>query len=503
MRFLLPRPFLLFSLLLLTFGYFAHPLPGPNVNTRLDLVYAIVEHGTFSIDAYHDEWLTWTCDKALYQGHFYCDKAPGLSFFAVPVYAVLWKAREWIPFWRLLHLKGYPVWVSLTRYLLTVAISGLSAALLGCVLWRIACRLGLSASLAFSLSAGLLVGTVLGGYASLFYAYAPSALCTAGAYWLIFEGRHLGSEAMAGGARLFWAGLLIGLAWLFEYTSGLSGLALCIYALASLKQRALSLWKIALGGIIPVLVFCAYTKSVFNEFTIPYKYEAVEMFRTEMAKGFQGIHLPSLSAIYYLTVHPFRGLFFHSPVLLLALAGVWEGFRRAKREGCVFAPDLFLSLSMILAYFAYSAGYYMWWGGAVTGPRHLCPSIIFYMVPLAIWLKGAGRWRLPLFAGLLAVSVGFNFMILAVDPQVPSKINELNIGAARISDNLPSPLFHDVAPRFCTGYVTLKDGAVRNLLAANLGMFLLGLKGKVSLIPLVLAWGLGAGWLLFRERRKQ
>jgi hypothetical protein len=499
MKKLNPTLLILFFLLLLTFGYFSHHLSGPNVNTRLDLVYAIVERGSFSIDAYHDEWFTWTCDKALYQEHYYCDKAPGLSFTAVPLYALMWKARDWFA---VFATAPHPQWVEVTRYILTLCTSGLSAALLGCLLWILAQRFGASEKVAFMLSVGLLVGTVLGGYASLFYAYLPSAFCCAWAYLLLLDGRLNGPEVLAKGTRLFWVGLLIGLAWFFEYTSGLAGLALCAYALFSLRRHAFSCWKIALGGLLPVLVFCWYTKTVFNEFTIPYKYEAEELFRTEMAKGFQGIHLPSLTALYYLTVHPFRGLFFHSPVLLLGLAGLWTGLR-AKGEERKFLPDTILSLFVISAYFLYNSGYYMWWGGAVSGPRLLCPSILFYLTPLVIWCRRMSQTRAGIFAVLLTVSLLFNFMILAVDPQVPSDINKLEIGKAKISDNLPSPLLNNVIPRFCVkAPVAEKDASPEaSLLAINLGMVLFHLKEKVSLVPLGLIWCVGLGWVLGRKQQ--
>jgi hypothetical protein len=54
---------------------------GYNQNTRFDLVRAIVERGTLSIDAYQEN----TGDKAFKDGHYYCDKAPGQPLLAVPV----------------------------------------------------------------------------------------------------------------------------------------------------------------------------------------------------------------------------------------------------------------------------------------------------------------------------------------------------------------------------------------------------------------------------------
>ena len=64
---------------LLSFVYF-YEGGGWNQNSRFDLLRAILERHTLTIDAYHEN----TEDKAHFQGHYYSDKAPGLVFFAVP-----------------------------------------------------------------------------------------------------------------------------------------------------------------------------------------------------------------------------------------------------------------------------------------------------------------------------------------------------------------------------------------------------------------------------------
>src|SRR5208283_3097258 len=80
----------IFIFLFLTFGFFLNEYPGWNANTRTDLVFAVVDQGKLNIDAYWDnrsyknEYITQ--DVAFYQGHYYCDKSPIISFLGVPVY---------------------------------------------------------------------------------------------------------------------------------------------------------------------------------------------------------------------------------------------------------------------------------------------------------------------------------------------------------------------------------------------------------------------------------
>src|ERR671918_2443203 len=72
----------LFALVFGAYAYF-YQAGGWNQNSRFDLTRALVEDGTSRIDASHKN----TGDKAKREGHYYCDKAPGVSWLGVPAYA--------------------------------------------------------------------------------------------------------------------------------------------------------------------------------------------------------------------------------------------------------------------------------------------------------------------------------------------------------------------------------------------------------------------------------
>jgi len=55
-------------------------------NTHLNLVRAIVDENRFEIDSFYNN----TGDRSYYNGHYYSDKLPGLSFLSTPIY-FLWK----------------------------------------------------------------------------------------------------------------------------------------------------------------------------------------------------------------------------------------------------------------------------------------------------------------------------------------------------------------------------------------------------------------------------
>ncbi|MGH2352131.1 MAG: hypothetical protein ACRDJN_11030, partial [Chloroflexota bacterium] len=77
--------FALFCVSLVASGYFIYRGPHHNPDSRLALTYSLVERAALDIDPYAAE----TRDRAYVRGHYYTDKAPGLSFLLAPLYAGL------------------------------------------------------------------------------------------------------------------------------------------------------------------------------------------------------------------------------------------------------------------------------------------------------------------------------------------------------------------------------------------------------------------------------
>src|SRR5262249_25345534 len=69
----------LFLLLFASYAYF-YQAGGWNQHSRFNLVRAIVNDGSFGVDPYNRS----TGDQAVFDGHYFSDKAPGLSFAALP-----------------------------------------------------------------------------------------------------------------------------------------------------------------------------------------------------------------------------------------------------------------------------------------------------------------------------------------------------------------------------------------------------------------------------------
>jgi len=400
-----------FLLFLLPMVVVYQPTTGWNVNTRLALVYAVVEQGTFSIDAYHEGWPMDTMDKAVFEGRYYSDKVFGVSLLALPAFFFLY------------HFAGlfaFDLPFQVVNHLLRLWAVSLPGALGLWVMWRLLVGLGGRPIRSLLLLASAFFGSMWFGYATVFMPYVPGIAALAVAmHLLLFPFRGVLDRTNG-----FWIGLLCGFAMICDFIFGLAVLAVCALYLArlwhergSVPLRASVVGIGALAGLLPLLLFAAYSTSIFGKPTIPYEYEALELFREGMQEGFMGVTSPKPRVFWYLTLHPYRGVFFWSPWILAALGGaVWLLTRgRDARDrwlaGC--------AIYAFVAYLLFNSGYYMWWGGFAMGPRLMLPMMAFLPFGfLAIARMGVPRW---VFAGAMVlglVSMGLSTPIAIMDPQV-------------------------------------------------------------------------------------
>jgi hypothetical protein len=462
---------ILFFSLFLTYSYFSHLQPGWNVNSRLALTYAIVDKGTFRIDDYHAQKPYETQDKAFYKGHYYSDKIIGTSLLGVPAYAVL-KVFSGV--------FGFELTPNVRGYVVRVFSVSLLAALGVVVLFRILLLFGATKSEAVVLSYFFSFGTLYLPYATLFYSYAPALFFSLLAYHATVKWR---IEGRLDEAPLFAIGLAAGGALLCEYTLAIVWIALAVYLVLQLKRKRGVLSFVA-GSFVVLSIFLIYTQVCFESFTVPYRYEENRIFSTGMRRGFLGITSPNLAVLYYITVHPYRGLFFYSPVLLLYFFGVmWldreprltavpDG-RQVGRQR--WRPEALFSLCIVFGYLLFNASYYMWWGGWAMGARHLLPMIPF-MIPALIWVLRKNQW----YAGLVylagGLSIFLTFIPTAVDPQMPQRYHTAILLAPRVSDNLSSPMLHEEFPAFFQGDIAWNIGKIFHL------------PKLASLLPLAVMW---------------
>lgn len=355
-------------------------LHSPNVITRMGLVFSILDDHSLSLG----EFAALTTDKALANGVYFADKAPGLSFMALPVVAaVKWLAGT-------LGFSTDPIldgalspffWLSTTIAcaLTTALFTALSAAML-----FLAARSALHASRGAAIFAAVVYGlaTPIAGWATVFFGHAVTGACLIIAFSLTLmmqTNATLWRSWMMGGL----IGLLLGWAVVVELASAPAAAIIAVFALKRLeaveRPRRLQLFISAvLGGLMGALPLTVYNYLAFGS---PFHlgYENVVGFEG-MKSGFLGVSAPDLSVLREIIFGRYRGILWISPILALLPLSYWIAAARLP------LGVTSVLLAVPLCYLVINAGYYYWDGGASTGPRHITPCFGFLALTFApLW----------------------------------------------------------------------------------------------------------------------
>ncbi len=464
-----------------TYAYFI-PAPGWNQNSRLALTRALAEHGTVQIDAHHET----TGDKSLRDGHFYSDKAPGASLLALPAYEILYLSRRALgadlPTISVRPMDAaddvadrdpdladrkpgdrisYNLAHRLALWVCGVATGGIMTVMAVGMLFLLAWhQLGGKARQAGLVALAYGLGTLALPYAGAFYGHqlcADFLIVAFGLCVLLPPARPTRAGPVLVGASL-------GLAVLCEYPAIIPAAAISGFLWWRLGGRSFG-WLAAGAAPLALILFGYHVVAFGHPLATGYDYVYLEPFARGMEVRY-GIHAPSATVIGQLLFGSYRGLFYLSPVLLLAVWGLAYQLGRSKASGPGLGPGrpaLWLASSVVVYYLLLNGGYYMWDGGSAAGPRHLIPAIPFLCLGLAPAVTSVPR----AFHGLAAVSVLQAVVVAAASPEAPPHGN---------------PLWDFALPKL------MASDASRDMGATNLGL-LLGLSGVLSLLPLVAMWG--------------
>lgn len=384
---------LVFAALLFSYAWFFGG-SGFNQNSTFALTRAIVERQQLNIDPNPGN----TADVSFYGGRLYSNKAPGLAILAAVPYSLL-HATYGPP--RDTHT------LNVFLYVCTVAVCGVSGALLGMLVFAAVRHRGASTLHAYAVAMVVGLGTPLFAYSTMLFPHVVAALLSFVAF-LFLDGtlrRNPYAAGAAAGAATCTFYLCAPLAVLLLFFTG---------------SRRDSI-RVALGGLPFAGALALYQYSAFGS-----------PFRTSIATENQAfhepgallgvLHPPELEALWGITFSPYRGLFFIAPILLLAVILLRERFA-------------WLAFTIVLLI---NASFFGWHGGYAIGPRYLLHVIPF----LALGLTRLGRYSRVAAIGLGAVSLIFNLAVTAVDPQPP--------------DTLQDPIGRYALPSLLTG-TSVKD----------------------------------------------
>jgi hypothetical protein len=333
-------------------------LTGPQDRTRYELTRHVALRGTIRLEP-------GLFDRAVFDGHTYADKAPGLSFAAIPAFeleraAGIAKApRDW-------HSEG-----DASLWLMRVLSSGVLFLVAVLVVLRLA---GTLAAATFG------VATLAAPLAPTFFEHDAAAALVIGAYALLRR-------------NLFLAGLCAGLAVCVSYQTALIALVLLVVAAWRWRREAL---RFVAGLVPPAVALGAYDQVAFGSpFHLSYRYVANRYAERQHA-GFFGIGYPTLHGIADVLVGS-RGLLVWSPVCVAAALGLVLARR--------WVPLVIVGLFVLV-----DAGYFLPYGGGSPGPRVLAVALPF----LALGLPAAvERFRLPTLALAFASAVTMTVQALS------------------------------------------------------------------------------------------
>jgi hypothetical protein len=409
------------------FGVFCYFLPAATWSpvSRFDLTRAIVESGSFSIDAYADN----TGDRARSGEHWYSDKAPLVALLAIPAY----QTYHWLDRSRG-KAPAYEARGSLTRpalrvtvnrsfqralYVCSLSTAALSGVALGLFLFELL-RRRMAAATALWGSALTVLCTPIFPYATSLYGHVSAGAFLAGGLFfldgLFTEARAELPEGQAAPTRrAALAGACLAASVGCEYLAAVPVLALLIgFCLGKPpRQWAQIVLGLALGALGPTLLIAGYHWVCFGApWRTGYSFIVDPTFAAGHASGMLGIRVPRLPALWGLLFGRLRGLFYIAPLALPLLVGV---FCRARGGDRTALAGAFAFLALLLV----NSSYYMWWGGAAAAPRHLIPVLGTLALGFPwVWQRRAWRYAL---LGLAVISVCNMLAISAVGLEAPER----------------------------------------------------------------------------------
>jgi hypothetical protein len=269
--------------------------------------------------------------------------------------------------------------------------------------------------------------------------------------------------------------------------------AIVLAIAAAIRSRPTALRFIAGGVPFAILLGWYHFVCFGSPFTTTVAHSG--MF-TEKGLLFGVLKLPTLDALWNLTLGPYRGLFYGAPVLLFALVGAAVMLRRriALQELATIGAIAMLFLLLVSSFNG-------WHGGNAWGPRYLLPVVPLLGVPMFF----ATRLVRPLWIVLAVLSVAMQFLATAVDPipfgWVANPLTQYLLPAF-VQGRLPGG--------FVTGKVGINleaiddpgGGAVHPAgshealwAAFNAGELLVGPRRRSSVVPIALWMLAGTAWL--------
>ena len=332
-------------------------------DSRLAVAQQLLDHGTVRIDPLSD-----TNDVSRYGGHWYTNKAPLMSFYAIPAVAVGQAADDLLGIHHRRVNEGR--W---HRWLFRVVLNGPLLLGFAFLLGRVCEGLQPGTGAAAAVVAG--AGTLLPTLSSVLFSHVGAALLAFGAFCLAWR------------RSRFLSGLVAGAAVVWEYQAALASIVVAAYvALAGLR----ALGRFVAGAIPAAILLAVYDAVAFGSpVHLSYRYSTQQA--EEWRSSFFGLSVPSLSQLRAVLLGESglqlgHGILVTTPILFAAGAGLVLLYLRGFRAEALVC--MLVSLLLVVM----NAGYFDPYGGKSPGPRFMVPAAGFALLGLA---EAFARLRRP------------------------------------------------------------------------------------------------------------
>ncbi len=436
----------------------------------------MIEEQSLSIDRFHRA----TGDKAYYDGKYYSEKAPGMSFMAYPfAVGAVFALKSHSPHIGWVQQQGGKiVWIDsndkitepymFVNQIVTLATSGLITVLAALAVYFVAIRLGagLGGAVFGSLAYGM--ATPAWGWATAFFGHASAGGCLFLGFAVVFFLLSYQPDVRRDIWLSFAAGALLAWAVVIELTTAPAAFFIALYGLynarAWQRKRLLTVCLGALaGGLLFISPLLIYNYEILGmPFGSLYKYHVLF---PNMSKGFYGLAYPNFDVIIKLLFSGRHGILWFSPLLIalpMALITLW---RRPEHRSLV------VMLTVIpLYYLLWNSSFFYWTGGESTTPRYLTPMLPFLCLPLSLLWASSGKILRPVLLALLAVSILISLMSASV-----SMLHGQYASGNIVTTYLIPEFFHGRIPWLSLPVILIFSNPT-----------VAGYNGQVALIPLYL-----------------
>ncbi|MGZ3705264.1 MAG: hypothetical protein ACXWP1_04715, partial [Bdellovibrionota bacterium] len=424
---------------------------GWNQNARLGSIFSFVEGGqpethTVRIDPYvrvRPRHGLFSQDWAFFGGHYYSNKAPGLTILGIPVYAAIHSVILW--FGGYSESESSTAW---SAYLLNLVLGVLPTACATAWFFLFLVTRGSSPPDAMARALVFSFATLLFPFDTSFWGHATTASCLLFALTFFEE-------------KPILCGVFAGAALFTEYQAGLAAL---IFGGAYLLTRKKAVPGYLAGALVFATPLLVYQAVVFgNPFTTAFSLSNPAFLGGPETGGTFGNF--SFLVMAKLLFSPARGLFIYCPVLLAIF------FRRNLSLSLL----QWLCVAQVGTFLIFLAGFNGWHGGWSSGPRYLIPVLPFLCMALPD-LSSLSRWCKWISIGLGFISMMEMWMVSLVGTMAPS--------------DLPNPFSDFFFPRI-TGMIPV-DPSHFPLVASFTAQRLVSL---AVLIAVVYGLALRSGWM--------